>query len=127
MGLRFFDYDNDGDPDLLLVNGHPDDMVETIKPLVTFAEPMLLFRNDGGRMREVSGESGAVFRERFAGRGMATADLDNDGDLDVVATENGGRRGCCGTRAGTGRAGWGWSWWRRRAMWRGRGRFCVGA
>jgi hypothetical protein len=88
-GLRFFDYDNDGDPDLLLVNGHPDDMVDRVKPLVTYAEPMLLFRNEAGSMRDVSLESGEVFARKIPGRGFATADLDNDGDLDAVVTNNG--------------------------------------
>ena len=89
-GLRFFDYDNDGDPDLWLVNGHPDDMVSEVKPLVSFAEPMLLFRNDGtGRFRDVSAESGAVFSRKIPGRGMAAIDFDNDGDLDVVVSANG--------------------------------------
>jgi hypothetical protein len=64
-------------------------MVETVKPLVTFAEPLLLFRNDEGKFTNVSDSAGAVFRKRFPGRGMATLDYDNDGDLDVVFTNNG--------------------------------------
>ena len=42
-GLEFFDYDNDGDMDLVLSNGHPDDMVQIYTPSVTYREPLLLF------------------------------------------------------------------------------------
>ena len=45
-GLKFFDYDNDGHLDLLLANGHPDDMIEQYSTQVTYKEPLLLFRND---------------------------------------------------------------------------------
>ena len=46
-GLKFFDYDNDGDLDLILCNGHPDDKVDERTPNVKYLEPMLLFRNTG--------------------------------------------------------------------------------
>ena len=42
-GLRFFDFDNDGQLDLFLANGHPDDMIESHTPGVTYREPLLLF------------------------------------------------------------------------------------
>ena len=88
-GLRFFDYDNDGNPDLLLVNGHPDDFIEMRSTRVKYREPLLLFRNSGKRFENVSGQSGPVFSKYFSGRGMATGDLNNDGDLDVLITNNG--------------------------------------
>ena len=88
-GLRFFDYDNDGDPDLLLVNGHPDDLVEMHNVRVKYREPLLLFANNGGEFKNISQNSGAVFAKVFSGRGMATGDFDNDGDLDVLVSNNG--------------------------------------
>jgi enediyne biosynthesis protein E4 len=88
-GLKFFDYDNDGDPDLFLVNGHPDDMIESRIPRVKHKEPLLLFENTGRGFKDVSATSGSVFGKMFSGRGMAVGDFDNDGDLDVLASNNG--------------------------------------
>ena len=89
-GLKFFDYDNDGDPDLLLANGHPDDMIETIMPRVKYREPLLMFENAGGAYRDVSARSGAVFARDYSARGLAVGDYDNDGDLDALVSNNGG-------------------------------------
>jgi len=88
-GLKFFDYDDDGDPDLFLVNGHPDDMIESRIARVLYKEPLLLFENTGKGFKDVSATSGAVFSKLFSGRGMAVGDFDNDGDLDVLVSNNG--------------------------------------
>jgi enediyne biosynthesis protein E4 len=88
-GLKFLDYDNDGDPDVFLVNGHPDDMIESRIPRVKYREPLLMFENTGRSFKNVSGSSGAVFTKEFSGRGMAVGDFDNDGDADVLTSNNG--------------------------------------
>jgi len=91
-GLKFFDFDNDGNLDLFLANGHPDDKVETRDREVQYSEPMLLFRNNGPGSRpafkNVSATAGPVFNERFAARGMAIGDFDNDGAVDVLVAVN---------------------------------------
>ncbi|MGH9931295.1 MAG: CRTAC1 family protein, partial [Pyrinomonadaceae bacterium] len=89
-GLKFFDYDNDGNPDLFLVNGHPDDFIEMRVPRVKYREPLLLFQNTGKHFKNVSAQSGEVFTKEFSGRGMAAGDFDNDGDVDVLVSNNGG-------------------------------------
>ncbi len=89
-GLKFLDYDNDGDPDLFLVNGHPDDMIELRAARVKYREPPLLFENTGRALRNVSAHAGAVFTREFSGRGMSVGDYDNDGDPDVLVSNNGG-------------------------------------
>ena len=61
-GLRFFDYDNDGDPDLMLVNGHPDDLVEMRNAQVKYKEPLVLFVNTGREFKNVSQNSGRCFQ-----------------------------------------------------------------
>ena len=78
-GLKFFDYDNDGHVDLLLANGHPDDMIALRAPDVKYKEPLLLFQHDGRRLRNISQQAGPVFAKTFPARGLAVGDFNNDG------------------------------------------------
>jgi hypothetical protein len=87
-GLKFFDYDNDGDIDLLLANGHPDDTVDKRIEGVKFLEPMLLFHNTGKGFENVSQQSGPVLSRPLAARGLALGDFNNDGAVDVLVTQN---------------------------------------
>jgi enediyne biosynthesis protein E4 len=89
-GLKFFDYDNDGDLDLILANGFPDDLVDEISSKVTYREPLLLFHRDGKVFRDVSAQSGPVFAKNFAARGLAIGDFNNDGAQDVLISVNDG-------------------------------------
>jgi enediyne biosynthesis protein E4 len=89
-GLKFFDYDNDGNIDLLVVNGHPDDKIEQHSSHVMYKEPLLLFRNTGHVFENVSASAGPAFAQNLAGRGLAIGDFDNDGAVDALVTANGG-------------------------------------
>lgn len=89
-GLKFFDYNNDGNLDLLIANGHPDTTIERHMSGVQYDEPLLLFENSGSAWKDVSKQSGEVFARRFAGRGLALGDFDNDGSVDVLIGVNDG-------------------------------------
>jgi hypothetical protein len=89
-GLRLIDYDNDGWKDLLIAQGHDLDTIELTSPQLRYREPMLLARNTGHGFVDVSAASGGIFHEAWAGRGLATGDLDNDGRIDAVVSTNDG-------------------------------------
>ncbi|MHB8262096.1 MAG: CRTAC1 family protein [Bacteroidia bacterium] len=90
-GARFVDYDNDGWKDLLIAQGHDLDNVDLTAPQIHYREHLLVARNiDGKNFVDVSSVSGPVFQQRWVGRGMAVGDIDNDGRMDAVVTENDG-------------------------------------
>ena len=84
FGTKMFDFDNDGDSDIYVTNGHVIDNIAMYQPSLTYAQKDLLYENLGGRFRDVSAQSGPVFKVDRVGRGLAVADFDNDGNLDVV-------------------------------------------
>lgn len=108
FGTAWFDYDNDGWLDLLAVNGAVrklQELVETGDPY-PLHQPNQLFRNLGnGRYREVTAEAGPAFDVSLVSRGAAFGDLDEDGDTDVVVTNNSGPARILLNRVGA-EAGW---------------------
>jgi hypothetical protein len=84
-GCGFFDFDNDGWPDILLCNGHVYPEVEQLKTEAGYAQRKLLYRNlRNGRFEDVSLQAGPGISEPIAARGCAFGDFDNDGDIDMV-------------------------------------------
>ena len=89
-GMRIFDYDNDGYKDLFLANSHVMDDIQRRQPPLEYLQRLLLLRQVNGKFVNVSDQSGEVFRQKWASRGAAFGDLDNDGDIDAVVTTCGG-------------------------------------
>jgi hypothetical protein len=91
FGCFFFDYDNDGWPDIFVADGHIEDAIERVQKRVSYAEPSHLFHNlSGGKFQEVTAQMGPAFAAPRVARGAAYADIDNDGFLDVLVTTNAG-------------------------------------
>jgi hypothetical protein len=84
-GCGFADFDNDGWPDILIVNGHVFPELDGQGPGLNFRQPKVLYRNIGGeRFEDVSARAGAIITAPAAARGAAFGDFDNDGRVDVV-------------------------------------------
>jgi hypothetical protein len=90
FGTAFFDYDNDTDLDLAIVNGDVIDNIELFRGDTTYPQRNLLLANDGtGRFQDVGLQSGPGFDLEKVSRALAVGDLDNDGDLDLLIVNSG--------------------------------------
>jgi enediyne biosynthesis protein E4 len=84
-GTGFFDFNNDGWKDLLLVNGHVFPEVEALHIDIHYKDRAILYQNLGtGKFRDISGNAGPALLEKHSSRGAAFGDLDNDGAVEVA-------------------------------------------
>ena len=86
-GTHFLDYDNDGVLDLVVINGHLNQVFDMVGGDVKYKEPPLLLRNNGHAVFEdMQAEAGSAFASGYNGRGLAVGDFDNDGATDLIFT-----------------------------------------
>ncbi len=86
----FFDFDLDGKLDIFVANGHVENDINKVQRRVKYPQPPHLFHNQGKGFVEVAHRVGSDFVQPRVGRGGAYGDYDNDGDLDLLMTTNGG-------------------------------------
>ena len=91
FGVVFFDYDNDGRLDISIVNGNVMANVTKVRAGGKFAQRKLLLHNGSERFTDVTKTAGPGFAIEGVGRALASGDVDNDGDLDLLVTNNGER------------------------------------
>ena len=89
FGALFADLDHDGDLDLPIVNGHVMNSASHFRPGASESQRKLLLLNDRGRFTDAGRQAGAGFATERVGRTLAAGDIDNDGDLDLLVTNNG--------------------------------------
>ncbi|HEU4927571.1 MAG TPA: CRTAC1 family protein [Vicinamibacterales bacterium] len=105
FGTKMYDYDNDGDLDIHVTNGHVIDNVKLYTPALSYEQKDLLYENTGGKFKDVSALAGGALQNTRVGRGLAVADFDNDGFLDVAISSL-GRRGVLLRNRGVSKNNW---------------------
>lgn len=104
FGVAFLDYDNDTQLDLAIANGNVVANAGFLRAGAKYAQRNLLLRNAGGRFVNVTSEAGPGFAPEMVSRALAAGDIDNDGDLDLLITNNGAAANLLVNDGGTGNA-----------------------
>jgi len=103
-GVAFFDYDNDTRLDIAIANGHVMANAPQVRAGAKYGQRNLLLRNTGERFQDLKENAGPGFSPELVSRGLAVGDIDNDGDLDLLITNNNGRPNLLLNEGGTANA-----------------------